>query len=227
MKKLLILLFIASLATISYGQEIDSPNEKQQVVETNLSKNSMWINLKKWVSSTFKDYKCVVDFEDKEAGVMKLKWNSPINVDCYSGRMGYLTGIVNSSLTVEVKDNKYRFTIPKASVHITTGSIDMNHSRTVLLLIAKDLKFVKLISENYFNSQLDWTMDSKLDDIISAYNKELDSIQTRNAKGEVNSDWTEKYEQVNFLTSLKSSYLNSNEIIRLSLEIGMKETNDF
>jgi hypothetical protein len=227
MKKLILLVLITSITLTVFGQEIDSINEKQQVVETNLSKNLMWINLKKWVSSTFKDYKCVVDFEDKEAGVMKLKWNSPINVNCYSGRMGSLTAVVNSSLTVEVKDNKYRFTIPKSSVHISMGNIDMKQSRSVLLLIAKDLKFVKLISENYFNDQLDWMIGKKFDEIISEYKNELNSIQTRNTKGEINSDWTDKNDQVNLLNSLKSSYSNSNEIIRLSLEVGMKETNDF
>lgn len=106
MKKLILLILTTSITLTVFGQEIDSINEKQQVVETNLSKSLMWINLKKWVSSTFKDYKSVVDFEDKEVGVMTLKWNSPISIDCYSGRMGYINAIVNSSLTVEVKDNK-------------------------------------------------------------------------------------------------------------------------
>lgn len=80
-------------------------DEKEFVIPTQLTKNAMWINLKKWVSSTFNSYKHVVDLEDKESGVLIVKWQANMP-EQYSPDL--LTAIAEGTLQIDVRENKYR-----------------------------------------------------------------------------------------------------------------------
>ena len=52
------------------SKEIDYLFKYEEVVPSNIPQSVMWLNLKKWVSSSFNKYKYVVDIEDKDAGLM-------------------------------------------------------------------------------------------------------------------------------------------------------------
>lgn len=70
MKKVL---FILSLLLLPSFIPATSFENKQEVVETEMTKKEMWINLKKWISSNFNSYEHVVDLEDEEAGIISVK----------------------------------------------------------------------------------------------------------------------------------------------------------
>ena len=89
MKRISLLLFLMGIFVCVIAQDFKyppisrTPTEMryfthEEIVPINLSKSVLWINLKKWVSSNFESYRFVVDMEDKDTGLIILKWSSDI-----------------------------------------------------------------------------------------------------------------------------------------------------
>lgn len=160
-------------AALTKGQT--KTEEFKEVIETKISKGQMWINLKKWVSTTFVNYKYVVDMEDKVAGIMIIKWNTklPIIPNTYSMSKGYLGLSMESSITVEVKENKYRYTIPFGSVspsmtNIPTRELNLTGAGG-LDMMEKELTLLEKISNNYYSGSVTWNLDDRYNAILKDY----------------------------------------------------------
>ena len=87
--------------------------EYEEVVSVELSKAVLWVNLKKWISSNFSSYKHVVDMEDKDAGVLVVKWNTA-EEHPYSS---YWSARYEATYQIDVRDNKYRIKIYNSIAH--------------------------------------------------------------------------------------------------------------
>ncbi len=111
MKKVVLLIallvtFLSINAQNFYKIEKTDEFGKSEVVEEQLTKDNLFVNAKSWISSTYKDYKAVVQFEDKEAGKISLKAISEAyDVSNLNGtRFRY-------TITIECKEGRYRYTI--------------------------------------------------------------------------------------------------------------------
>lgn len=163
------------LKNAALPQRVTKSEEFKEVIETKISKDQMWINLKKWVSSNFANYKYVVDMEEKVAGLMVIKWNTilPAIPNNYSMSKGYLSFSMESSITIEVKENKYRFTIPFGSVspsiaNISTRELQLTGSAG-LDMIKKELTLIEKISRNYYSGSTTWNLDDRYNEILKDY----------------------------------------------------------
>lgn len=99
MKKLL-LAIVLLLSVQGFGQKTV---EYVFVHEINLTKNDLYKNAKNWLSNTYKNYKDVVDRDDKEDGVISGK-------GYYSYYESLGTGFIYN-FKIECKESKWRFTV--------------------------------------------------------------------------------------------------------------------
>lgn len=99
MKKLL--LAISLLLTVqSFGQK---PIEYVFVHEINLNKTELYSNAKKWIAFNYKNYKEVLDIDDKAEGLISGKGYKADNPILETG--------FNYNFLIEIKEAKWRFTI--------------------------------------------------------------------------------------------------------------------
>lgn len=95
--------------------------EYSEVVESEFSKDVLFSNAKKWVVDNFGSYKDVVQYEDKEEGKLIVRGVSKVK---YFSEFVIFGMIVKNSehisfkMTIECKDNKYRYTMDDIIVHL-------------------------------------------------------------------------------------------------------------
>ncbi len=170
MKKSLLIVILTFFSLTFFGQV--KTEEFKEIVETELSKDQMWINIKKSIPLIFSDKNYIIEMEDKETGVIIIKWNSklPVIFSNYSMKNGYLNLSLESSLTIEIKDNKYRYSVPfgviQVSLNPPTSSDLQFMGETALNLISKDLNLIAEISEKYYLESMTWNLDLTYDRII-------------------------------------------------------------
>lgn len=134
MKKYLILLLLVTFAFSANAQDI----KMSEVIETNVSKDLMWINLKKWISSEFNSYDHVVDLEDKENGIIIIKWKNPTVLDPSE----FLKLIISSTIEIDIKDNKFRYIVSDGQVLATPNIDDPSRMTTSSINLAEnDINF--------------------------------------------------------------------------------------
>lgn len=134
-KKYLLTLFVA-LSTmftscVSTKKLLDSPPPKTKTIENKATKNSNFIKANEWMVETFNDAESVIQFTDKEAGIVKGK---------YIMRKGSVTaGLYGTSTTVEpfyaiitirVKDKACRIEIDPPSGMYTQKAMDVEYGFT-------------------------------------------------------------------------------------------------
>ena len=109
MKKIIIILsiFIVSCAPMM-EVKID---KTQKVIETNLSKNEIFVKSNQWMVKTFNNAESVIQFSDKESGTITgkymLKQTFTIGLNYQTIPNGGIFAIIN----VDIKENKARITI--------------------------------------------------------------------------------------------------------------------
>ena len=117
MKKIFLIstLCLASMMMANaQGEEKNNSFVHEEVVTTDLSKVVLWINLKKWISSSFSSYQHVVDMEDKEAGVIIIKWISSLK---YPASTNW-SAQYEATYQIDVRDGKYRIKIFNTNARI-------------------------------------------------------------------------------------------------------------
>ena len=115
----------------------------EEVVSSTLPQATLWINLKKWISSTFDNYKYVVDLEDKETGMMIVKWTAgPL----HSLASRYLAITYGGSFQIDVREKKYRIKVYNAFAKAETDNVDdLDVLPGIIRIIRKnELKIKKL-----------------------------------------------------------------------------------
>jgi hypothetical protein len=119
MKKIYFLATIILLSSCGSITKLEKPAdfEKSLVLETN--HNSNYIKANEWMVNTFNDPKSIIQFSDKEAGIVKGKYVM------YSGQVAtkYTAAIqpYYSVITIRVKDNASKIEITPIGEFIVTN----------------------------------------------------------------------------------------------------------
>lgn len=176
-KSILILLLCLTNVVYVMAQDVNKNGfEYEEVVPSDQSKAILWINLKKWVSSNFSSYQHVVDMEDKDAGIMIIKWNSGQE----SPSSSYWTVQYNATYQIDVRENKYRIKIYNSNAHVKPNIGNVKTMSTSSLRLAQDeLKKVIGISEALQGSET-WSLDNKYLEVMeynSAYYETMHSVK--------------------------------------------------
>lgn len=123
MKKILFLLIMLPL--LCHGQENNldiNTNELVIIKDCNIEKNRKFSNAKEWVAKTFGDYKSVIQYEDKQECKIIIKGKSPLKNEEHSAINDILNVRIipslNYTITIECKDEKYRFIMDGISVDV-------------------------------------------------------------------------------------------------------------
>lgn len=140
----------------------------EEIVPTNLSQSIMWLNLKKWVSSSFNKYNYVVDIEDKDAGLMIVKWSA----GQYHSFSIYTAITFQATFQIDVRDKKYRIKVYDAFADTEPDHLDHLKGGTskFLKMVEDDLKTSKKICQK-LNYSEKWSLDSHF---INVMNNEED-----------------------------------------------------
>ena len=166
MKKV-ICLFLLLLSQLSiYAQvdmiqteskETDNLFKYEEVVPSNIPQSVMWLNLKKWVSSSFNNYKYVVDIEDKDAGLMIIKWSA----GPYHSFSMYTAITFQATFQIDIREKKYRIKVYDAFADTEPDNIDHMYgaTRKYLKMIREDLEKTKKIC-NKLNYSEKWALDN-------------------------------------------------------------------
>ena len=166
MKKI-ICVFLLLLSQIPIRAQVDKNQTEskestylfkyEEVVSSNIPQSILWINLKKWVSSSFNKYEYVVDVEDKDAGLMIIKWSS----GPYHSYSMYTAITFHATFQIDIRDKKYRIKVYEA--YADTEPDHLNHmrgaTRKALKMIEDDLKTTKEICKKLNHSEM-WALDN-------------------------------------------------------------------
>jgi len=119
----LLILILGTIPAIS--QVTDPVNlEYTEVFESQNSKDNLFKNAKTWIAKSFGEYNKVLQFEDREAGKIVIKGITEMPVG--------LVSHIKYILTIDVKENKYRF----AMTDIEQG---INVSGLIYLPVRRDI----------------------------------------------------------------------------------------
>ena len=145
--------------SIDQAESEESSNlfKYEEIVPTNLSQSIMWLNLKKWVSSSFDKYNYVVDIEDKDAGLMIVKWSA----GQYHSFSIYTAITFQATFQIDIRENKYRLKVYDAFADTEPDHLDhlRGATRKALKNIEDDLKKTKKICQK-LNYSEKWPLDS-------------------------------------------------------------------
>lgn len=218
---------IILMGLITIGAKAQSkPIQNEEVVETNLSKDIMWGNLKKWASTQFNKYKYAVDLEDKETGCFIIKWSSSFA----SNTSNNVSLTASATYQIDVKDNKYRIRISDTRVKVASNIGNMsNMSYNELRTAQGDLEFVVEISTSYFNESMSWIINENLDAIINDYANKLSALSkyTNKKQTKINKDWERANRNLNLLKDVQSGFTIINSAINVSLKKAIIRNDDF
>lgn len=214
MKKELFVLLMLLLPTCMFAASFE---DKQEVIETGMTKKDMWINLKKWVSSTFNSYEHVVDLEDEEAGVISVKWKNRVGLNSSK----YIKILASSTIKVDVKENKYRYTLSDAQVVIEpnigrTSEMSYNDLKEGI----SDLEFIEYFCTEYYNESAKIQMDDRFVNILKEYNEKVESTPKykNEKKNKISKEWEKISKEYNILSEINNTYNSVSELIISSLK---------
>lgn len=139
------------------SKEIDYLFKYEEVVPSNIPQSVMWLNLKKWVSSSFNKYKYVVDIEDKDAGLMIIKWSAGV----YHSFSIYTAITFQATFQIDIRDAKYRIKVYDAFADTEPDHLDhmRGATRKFLKMVEDDLKTTKEICKK-LNYSEKWALDN-------------------------------------------------------------------
>jgi hypothetical protein len=110
----LILLITTFTSCVSSRTAITSPEAATKNVDTQSDKNSNFIKANEWMVQTFNNAKSVIQFKDKEAGIVKGKYvmkEGIISTSPYAQSIPTFFSVI----TIRVKDNASRIEIEAPS----------------------------------------------------------------------------------------------------------------
>lgn len=145
--------FMASCATYyPFATAFPDP-EIDKIVDTKLTRNDAYTLANEWMVEKFVSATDVIQYSDKEAGIIKGKFTLHTLSRHYSGSLVYKEKI-EGLVTVRVKDNKAKITI--VVTPIVEVGIDNNKWSEIALKTAKSI-VVNLISS--FETTMTTTTD--------------------------------------------------------------------
>nr|WP_320118929.1 DUF4468 domain-containing protein [uncultured Marinifilum sp.] len=119
-RNIFLLFFLLSIILNGNSQNYNLPLDStgnvvfREVVNCNISKNTLYPNAQEWIAKTFGDYKKVIQFEDEANGKLILKGTCDVKhfVEAHIAGMHIINReSIQFTLTIECKENKYRYTM--------------------------------------------------------------------------------------------------------------------
>jgi len=175
----LICVFLLILSQIPIWAQVDKSQTEskeltylfkyEEVVPSNNSQSVMWLNLKKWVSSSFNKYEYVVDLEDKDTGLMIIKWSA----GPYHSFSMYTAITFQATFQIDIRDKKYRIKVYDAFADTEPDHLDhmRGATRKFLKMVEDDLKTTKEICKKLDYSEK-WPLDNHFISVMES-EKEL------------------------------------------------------
>ena len=206
---------IANAQDYSFPKNDEGEYEFSEVVEVNLSKSLLFANATKWAMDYYKErgYKNVVQLESELNGRLIIK-DYGARIDTYSKKHGPLRLVkVYYILSIDCKDNKYRYIINNIKIKSPFNSSDFG---------------------GVFGAGLEWDMTHKQHlEKTDEYKHQIDSINSLmlNAKGRKLKKLQDQVEDLNEkvtseLEMYKEEYLIFDHLIK-SLKKKMSDNSDF
>lgn len=140
-KSLLLVLFLlfcfgAHAQDKPFPENANGDPEFSEIVESPLLKASLYANAKAWVMETFNNYKAVVQYESDTEGKLVIKsqyenFRPKLIEDDFSG---FWYERVYYTITIDCKDNKYRYKINDISIK----SIHYSHGHDYVSTVYHD-----------------------------------------------------------------------------------------
>ena len=130
MKKLLLLFAAATMVSCGSSKHFASTPATIDITETQFNSADNYVRANEWMVETFNNAESVIQFTDKEEGIVKGKYYITSIVPVASGYyVAGATSKINAIITIRVKDNAAKITVDgtanKYSTHtaygITTG----------------------------------------------------------------------------------------------------------
>jgi hypothetical protein len=134
MRRFFLSLLVALSSIPLISQKVFPVNETgtieiTEVFQTELTKDVLYANAQEWITKSFGDYKKVIQFEDELNGKLILKGYSVVQITI-PGTKNLKAENILYTITIECRDNKYRFTLDNIVIngrYISLGStIDKN-----------------------------------------------------------------------------------------------------
>ena len=137
----------------------------EEVVPSNIPQSVMWLNLKKWVSSSFNKYEYVVDLEDKETGLMIIKWSA----GPYHSFSVYTAITYQATFQIDIRDKKYRIKVYDAFADTKPDHLDhmRGATRKFLKMVEDDLKKTKEICKK-LNYTEKWPLNGQFISVMES-----------------------------------------------------------
>lgn len=82
----------------------------------NTNKKDLYTKVNSWFVSTFVSAESVIEYQDKEAGIVMGNY-------VYDWNNGFIVFKVKQTIKIEVKDNKYRFSISDPYIRMSHGAL--------------------------------------------------------------------------------------------------------
>jgi hypothetical protein len=131
MKKIAFCLIFVGLMLISCatttGTKITEPVTFAEVVEVeNTSPDELFTKVNMWFVDAFRKADSVIQFSDKESGVIKGKYVDDINIYQESGmyKGQYHIHRISSTITVEIREGRYRISFADPMTRIVGDSLN-------------------------------------------------------------------------------------------------------
>ncbi|HDY87340.1 MAG TPA: DUF4468 domain-containing protein [bacterium] len=111
------IVFISWLSCASLETPLTEVPKVQRIIEVNKPKDELYKLSNEWMAKTFKSSKAVIQYQDKEEGVIVGKGFTSVKY------LGYVDTYF--TMTIEVKDEKLRVTLEDIYLHQIIQSIEV------------------------------------------------------------------------------------------------------
>ncbi|MDT0649748.1 DUF4468 domain-containing protein [Autumnicola edwardsiae] len=106
-----------------------SPQSSSKEYELETSKDDLYVQVNNWMIDSFENAKSVIDFSDKEAGIITGKY---LIGEVYSASNNYGLTDVYATVRVQIKDDYAKLTVtPENYQYIDSGDVSEDHKLPV------------------------------------------------------------------------------------------------
>ena len=179
MKKIAIAVIAMFLAL--QGLSAQEPVTFSKVIQTDsVGKDVIYARLKSWIATNFVSAKTIIDLDDKENGVIVIKYLEPylfkgMSYQCYTGNLAF-------TLKISIKANRFKVDY----TNITHQSNNIYHNCELGILTNDSIHTTKGMSKMADNKV--WVdLKMKAEGYVMAMNKNLEEA-TRNLKSKSEDD---------------------------------------
>ena len=225
----ILLIMLAALAFDSSAQLPSTESLSESIViNTPLSKDDQWHNLKKWVSLTF-DNSSVIDMQDEQRGTMIIKWSCPVKLES-----DFVNANVISTYVIDVRDGKYRLQRinPRISFYFNRSDIYDTLDPERAEQGTSDIRLINGIASRVYDGSFEWTADARYDELVDGTRELLGTTPQYKSdrdkdRGKISDEWKRAERNWKLLRSPLVTLKKIDASMVESLNKALKENDDF